>query len=324
MDKNPNLMKKGEKIWLIIRAGTLYRLGSVDEANRVFDRAADLYGDQMPPIGRNRLLEWDNFSGFIWTVLNFHEVGEIAHKAIRQAIEAKPDDASLHAHCGLLHRRFHRWEEALGELETAIELDPKNVEYIEAAAFASLLAGDFEAANRLTAAWADLSDGPKSIDVSWSVGRIASCIPNATFVDEDFLRRVRASSQARPTNWWRKEAVAGVLYRLGRLDEALEQHSQVEAAYNDPNNAGRTRLQLRRGIILHELGRKEEALNAFQSSDALRRAWMQPPGVFPKRSRLSFVECWSLHRELSDLIDEDGQSSHEAERAKVSAEAISK
>lgn len=297
----------------LLHSAALYRLGRVDEANVLFNRAADRYGNQMPLIGRGRNLRWQAFSGFIWDIATYREVRDIALAALNKAIDERPDDDKLILYRGLLHQRWHRWSEAFDDLSRAIDLDADNEDYMESAASVALLAGKLEAADRFATSYASLMKQPDEIESIWIAARVAARISNATCIDEEFLQLVQANARARPGNSWRQVALAGVLHRIGRLDEALAEQDRIAANFSDIGDVAESFLSFRRGIIFHEQGKRDEAVKALQDGEALMQNWLQPPGVFPWNGRHSYVDALALHKELTSLLAADVESDSDPE-----------
>ncbi|GAB5440321.1 MAG: hypothetical protein Fues2KO_06700 [Fuerstiella sp.] len=287
----------------LIHSAALYRLGRVEEANTIFDRAADRYSKQMPPIGRRRILAGTSFSGFIRDQLLFREVSDIAKTALDDAIADRPDDAALLAARGLLHLRWHRWPAAFADLKKATVLEPDNDEYLDAAASVALLADEPAESDRLISVLVAKLSGPEALNSIWEYARIATRIPDPSCVDESFLELVQASAAAGPRYSWRHVALVGTLHRLGRLEEALAEQDRIRQTFAEFDEPGQTATLFRRGLILFEQGKHAEAETAFRQGEAILRTWMPTAGIYPKGGRHSFMDSVALHRELKTLID---------------------
>lgn len=287
----------------LLHCAALYRLGRVEEANAIFDRAADGYAGWMPPSGRGKLLPLKSFSGFIWDQLLYREVSDIAKTALDSAIADRPDDAALLAARGLLHLRWHRWPAAFADLKKATVLEPDNDEYLDAAASVALLADEPAESDRLISALVAKLSGPEALNSIWEYARIATRIPEPSCIDESFLELVQASAAARPRNSWRHVALVGTLHRLGRLEEALAEQDRIRQTFAEFDEPGQTATLFRRGLILFELGKRAEARNALRQGEAILRTWMPPPRIYPKSGRDTFMDSVALHRELKTLIE---------------------
>ncbi|MCM2372324.1 protein kinase domain-containing protein [Aporhodopirellula aestuarii] len=301
-----------------LHAGALYRLGEVHEASEILKRAADRYARDMPPLGRGRYIEREGFSDIIWDLLIWREVSEIALQALNEAIDANPEDAALLAHRGDLHRRWHRWSDAMNDLGRALELNPDDVDVFEAATTSAILAGEYEIAAQVAELLLDRFQQPDRIESIWLAARIAALVPGDAGIDQSLLEQIRASAAARPKNNWRQIALVGVLHRIGHLDEAIEELDRIDAIFPDLKGLNKASLFFRRGLILYDQGKADEAEEVFRVGNAIAKSFEQPPGVFPTQGRHVWVDFLALRQELKELLNlsEHNEKSVENEREK--------
>jgi tetratricopeptide (TPR) repeat protein len=287
----------------LLHAGALYRLGEVNEASEILQRAADRYARDMPALGRGRFIDREGFSGVIWDLLIWREVSEIALQALNEAIESNPDDAALLAHRGYLHRRWHRWSDARNDLGQALQIDPDNADVFEAATTSAILAGEHEVAAQVAELLIDRFQQPDRIETIWLAARIAALVPGEAGIDQSLLKQIRASAAARPQHSWRQIALVGQLHRLGYLDEAIEELDRIEAAFPDLEGPSKASLFFRRGLILYDQGKADDAEKVFRVGNAIGNSFDQPPGVFPTQGRHELVDFLALRQELKELLE---------------------
>lgn len=191
-----------------------------------------------------------------------------AESLFEQVVKAKPDFAPGHAHLGLLYLQLGRTQNAVPELQEALQLDPARTDVANALAHtlqdqakaASASGGWDRALNLLIEA---RRYAPANPDVQYEFGVAAQKLSLYDDAIEAFQQTLRLR---------KNDALA--MYYLGfalmdraRYDDALQQFAKyVELRPEDPAGHGAM------GMALAELGRSEEARSQFERSIALAPA----------------------------------------------------
>jgi Flp pilus assembly protein TadD len=87
------------------------RLNKWDQAEPNFKKALELYPDQPQVL---------NYLGYSWVDMNIHL--DEGLNMIRKAVELRPDDGYIVDSLGWAYYRLNRFDDAVGELEHAVEL----------------------------------------------------------------------------------------------------------------------------------------------------------------------------------------------------------
>lgn len=189
-----------------------------------------------------------------------------AESRARQGLERQPKNFGLHNLLGVLLKNMGRYPEALRSFETAQKLDPRNISPL-------VNKGNVYLA---------LRDGPKAIEAFTRVVRAEPrnseyqrLLGNAYRHAGDTGRALAQYEQARRVNPRERRAwvdAAGVLYELGRLDEATELLRSAIATLGADEELAGALLQ-----VLRRSGRRDQALATARALAALHpgQAWVE-------------------------------------------------
>jgi len=172
------------------------------------------------------------------------------------AIRLNPSYAHAYSNLGNLLKELGQLEAALTQVRQAIELDPHYADaYINASAITRALHRPAESLRWLENVLSFAPDHPGAL--------MALAITHRE--DENFPAAEQAARRAvalLPQSGDAHEILGQVLHGMNRTDEALAAYAQAQTLPM-PNPAGPLE---KRAVLLHELGRKAEALEAYQSA----------------------------------------------------------
>lgn len=234
-------------------------------------------------------------------------------------IERSPRDAALWFRRGELHRFHEDWPAALADLRRAAELDPA-MEVVDLALGKTWLkAGD--AARAREALDRFLKRQPGHAEALSERGRALASLGLRKEAEADFTRALALLAEPRPENYLERarvqpadRAAAGIeegLRRLGSIVtlELAALDLELEAGKFDAALARLARLAeasprketwlARRGEVLREAGRPEQAREAFAA--ALAAIEVLPPG---RRGAKSMVDLEKRVREALEVRHE--------------------
>jgi len=183
---------------------------------------------------------------------------EDALKAADEAIGAEPNSADAHTVRGIVLRSFGRVEEALRCSERAIKLDPGREDARNNRGSSLMALGRFEEAVEELDRAIKLEPRQSMPHANRGMalhrlGRVEEAIRS--------LRRAVSISHDDPTTWL---DIGAMLFQLGKTNKSL---GAVDTSIKlMPNNA---RAHHARGLVLHRLGRGEEARKSFERAHEL-------------------------------------------------------
>jgi len=188
-----------------------------------------------------------------------------AEELFDQVVKAKPDFAPGHAHLGLLYLHLGRAQDAVPELQQALQLDPGRTD--AAGALAHILmdqaksasaSGDWDGALRFLLEARKYA--PENADVLYEFGIVAQKL---SLVDDEiaaFQQTLRLRKDDALAMFYLGFALMG----RARYDDARQQFAQyVELRPDDPSGYGAL------GMALAAVGRSEDARAQFERSIAL-------------------------------------------------------
>ena len=188
-----------------------------------------------------------------------------AEKLFEQVVKVKPDFAPGHAHLGLLYLRLGRPQDALPELQQALQLDPGRTDV--AGALAHILldqakaasdAGDWNGA--LRSLIEARKNAPDNADVQYEFAMVARKL---SLVDDE-IEAFQQTLKLRKNDALALFYLGFALMDRARYDDARQQFAQyVQLRPDDPSGYGAM------GMALAALGRSEDAHAQFERSIAL-------------------------------------------------------
>lgn len=244
--------------------------GLADEAVRLLERAAELTPeDPGIHLQRAELL---------------HQRGANAHaeQAVRRALQLDEDDATAHDVASRILAALGRREEAAAERERADALDPRAAgaghlsleRYLSAPAARAQPVDDADASHEPEppaepepAPPPEPEPGPAPVEAT--LGRIARANQLRRRGDDGAAREVLEQALAGdPDNAEIRQALAELHLLAGRLATAETEYARLSR-----ERADSPKLWNERGVVLHRLGRLDEAVEAYRRTVALDHAY---------------------------------------------------
>jgi tetratricopeptide (TPR) repeat protein len=198
----------------------------------------------------------------------FRRLGRLpeAETILKQAVAAYPEDTGLRRALGLVFSTLGRHEQAIEQLEKSIDLKPDSVELKYGLANVLDKAGQYKKGIRIMEQV--LVHDPDNVDALNFVGYALA--DRGLELDRalSFLERAHA---AKPQDGYIADSVGWALFKLGRLEEAVE---KLELASDLTPDEPVILEHL--GDAYLETGRKAEALGAYEHA---RRSHPEPDQV---------------------------------------------
>src|SRR5262249_44159084 len=153
---------------------------------------------------------------------------DAAEAAFDEAMRARPFNISIVVEQGDLYARRGRWSEAAAYYSTKVKRYPDVAPLHEQLAVTRLLADDLPG---YRAAWAGMLERFQPIDDSAAAIRVAYACSLAPEAVTDMPGLIQVSE--RSTRWVASNdrAVGAVLFRAGRLEEALRRFEQAHKGF---------------------------------------------------------------------------------------------
>ena len=227
---------------------------------------------------------------------------DAAEAAFDEAMRARPFNISIVVERGDLYAHRGLWSEAAAYYATTVKQYPDVAPLHEQLAVTRLLAGDLPG---YRAACAGMLERFKPIDDSTAAIRVAYACSLAPEAVTDLPGLIQVSE--RSTRWVasNERAVGAVLFRAGRLEEALQRFEQAHKVFQP-----RAWDWLFLAMIHSGLGHTSEARRLLDQADQwIAEADKAPPGTEndgPRWSNLTEKPViLLLRREAESLIDAD-------------------
>jgi tetratricopeptide (TPR) repeat protein len=203
---------------------------------------------------------------------------DAAAAAFDEAMRARPFNVAIVEERGDLYARRNLWSEAAAYYATKVEQYPEVAPLHEQLAVTRLLAGDLPG---YRAACAEMLERFKPIDDSTAAIRVADACSLAAKAVSDLQGLIDVSE--RSTRWVasNERAIGAVLFRAGRLEEALKRFERAPQAVPP-----RARDLLFLAMIHSRLGHTSEARQLLQQAEQwIAEADKAPSGTETERPR---------------------------------------
>src|SRR5262249_35530425 len=156
------------------------------------------------------------------------EQWDAAEAAFDEAMRARPFNMSIMVERGDLYARRGLWKEAAAYYATTVEQYPDVAPLHEQLAMTRLLAADLPG---YRAACARILEHSKPIDDSTAAVRVAYACSLAPEAVTDFPGLIQVSERSTPWVASNERFVDAVLFRAGRLEEALQRFEQAHKIF---------------------------------------------------------------------------------------------
>jgi WD40 repeat protein/tetratricopeptide (TPR) repeat protein len=197
---------------------------------------------------------------------------ESAEAAFDEAMRARPFNIAIVVERGDLYARRGLWSEAVAYYASKIKQYPEVAPLYERLAVTRLLSGDRPG---YRAACAEMAERFKPIDDSKAAVRIAYACSLAAEAICDFPDLIEASNRPTRSIAANDRIVGAVLFRAGRLDEALERFERARKVFQP-----RAWDLLFLAMIHGRLGRLSEARRLLEQADRwITEADQSPSGM---------------------------------------------
>jgi tetratricopeptide (TPR) repeat protein len=244
IDKQQGLIQVLDNAAWLERREQLMRLGGPPETGREQRLDPILFGPD--PTARARSFmerrQWD-----------------AAEAAFDEAMRARPFNVAIVEERGDLYAHRGLWSEAAAYYETAVKHYPDVAPLHEQLAVARLLAGDLPG---YRAACAGMLERFKPIDDSTAAVRVGYVCSLAAKAVTDLPGLIQVSERSTRGVASNERVVGAVLFRAGRLEEALERFEQAHRAFEP-----RAWDLLLLAMIRSGLGQPSEARRLLQQAD---------------------------------------------------------
>jgi tetratricopeptide (TPR) repeat protein len=187
------------------------------------------------------------------------EAAADADAILTAAKKAAPDDPQIAYWLGEAKRSLGKSDEALALFDAAIKgYSPKSPEaFLPYAASAKILSQRGDEAKAL----ATLDAAKKALPASVALDRAFGDLAAAGGRYDAAITHYRSAAERDPKDWSVHLALAGLLRKSGKLDEASKELDLIAAA--DKDFPG---LTLERGVLLEQSGKLDEALGQFKNA----------------------------------------------------------
>ncbi|MCM2372755.1 tetratricopeptide repeat protein [Aporhodopirellula aestuarii] len=291
--------RRDKSILLHLKATALYHLDRMEEANALLSQATKFFSESTPGIGPGREIPGANCDWFVMSVSARNEANEVALTKLDDVMTTHPDDIELLATRAQLHFLWRRWEAATRDFQQLAQRKPHDLETLELAAISALLAGQIEDFQALSEGLEQMLNKLENAESAWEIAQCLTLIPGNIRDEERVLAAVQENAKQRRF-WWRHQAVIGVLYRIGRYEEAAALVEPTLAIARGQSQRQRSVTLLWQSMLQWQLGDQATARKTLVNATSLIDQNSQPAGVYVHGN--ADTELIVLRREAEELI----------------------